>query len=483
MTLGLGELAWLLGAPLVLGLFSLRAIGIRPSDDRIACLGWSWMLGCLALGLLLFAWLHLGVPAWLWWTAIPFGAIGTGLLAAQPRLRAPRAATAHRPFDPWFCGFVALGVAWCVLQVGAGASWPCIEGDEGNIWSLKAKSLLFDPLANGFDAAQRHNLHPDYPMLNPLLQAWVNAGRTEILHFENRLLVQCCGIAMFLALAGALRARLPGWLAGAVSLVVLLEPEFTDQCRLAYADGMVALGILVAWDAWLRGREQGRLAWRWLAAAGLAFALWSKNEAMMYAAASFGGLVLGALVHPPASWRPHLRGIACLSLPALVVGLQAWFNHEHGLQNDLLGANPTGQTLTQLVVAQFDERAPTVAMRAASEVFSFHAAHGVLALVLLAPLLLPLRAFSRELTGLTAMLLASFVGIHLVYVGSFLDLQFHLGTSHARVLFQLVPLAMLWFACIARSLLGGEAPGSETGAPSTPDAAPQPNHDAQPAAS
>lgn len=483
MTLGFGELAWVLGSPLLLGLFALRALGIRPSDDRIACLGWAWMLGCLALGLLLFGWLHLGVPAWLWWTAVPFGAIATGLLAAQPRLRPARALSVPQPFDPLFAGFVVAGLAWCVLQAGAGMSWPCIEGDEGNIWSLKAKSLLLDPLSSTFAPEQRHNLHPDYPMLNPLLQAWVNAGREQLLHFENRLLVQCCGIALFLALAGALRARLPGWLAGMLSLVVLLEPEFSGQCRLAYADGMVALGMLVAWDAWLRGREQGRLAWRWLAASGLAFALWSKNESLMYAAASFGGLLLGALIHPPAARVPHLRGIACLSLPALVIALQAWFNRVHGLQNDLLGANPTGRTLTELVAAQFDERAPVVALRAAEQSFSLHAAHGVFALVLLAPLVLPLRCFSRELAGLTFMLLASLAGIHLVYVGSFLDLQFHLGTSHARVLFQVVPLAMLWFACLARGLLGTASSGAQTVTTNPPDAAPEPGRDAHPTAS
>lgn len=470
MTLGFGELAWLLGSPLLLGLFVLRACGIRPSDDRVACLGWAWMLGCLALGLLLFAWLHLGVPAWLWWTAIPFGVIATGLLAAQPRLRPVAGCPVPRPFDPWFAGFVVVGLAFCMLQVGAGMSWPCIEGDEGNIWSLKAKSLLLDPLSSGFAEAQRHNLHPDYPMLNPFLQAWVNAGRDPLLHFENRLLVQCCGIALFLALAGALRSRLPGWLAGLLSLVVLLEPQFTAQCRLAYADGMVALGMLVAWDAWLRGREQGRLGWRWLAAAGLAFALWSKNEAMMYAAASFGGLLLGALIHPPAAWLPHLRGIACLALPALVVALQAWFNSIHGLQNDLLGANPTGRTLTELVVAQFDERAPVVAMRGAEQAFSLRAAHGVFALLLLAPIVLPLRCFARELAALTLMLLASLAGVHLVYVGSFLDLEFHLSTSHDRVLFHLVPLAVLWFACLARGLLGTASPDAQTCAPSRPDA-------------
>ncbi|MEY3162141.1 MAG: hypothetical protein RIT25_2132 [Planctomycetota bacterium] len=479
MTIGFGELAWVLGSPMLLGLFALRAVGIRPSDDRIACLGWAWMLGCLALGLLLFGWLHLGVPAWLWWTAVPFGAIAIGLLAAQPRLRPMRARLAPPPFDPWFTGFVVVGLAWCVLQVGAGMSWPCIEGDEGNIWSLKAKSLLLDPLSSGFAEAQRHNLHPDYPMLNPFLQAWVNAGRDQLLHFENRLLVQCCGIALFLALAGALRSRLPGWLAGLLSLVVLLEPEFTGQCRLAYADGMVALGMLVAWDAWLRGREQGRLAWRWLAAAGLAFGLWSKNESLMYAAASFGGLLLGALIHPPAARGLHLRSIACLSLPALVVVLQAWFNRMHGLQNDLLGANPSGRTLTELVVTQFDERAPVVAARGAEMVFSLHASHGVFALLLLAPLALPLRCFSRELAGLTFMLLASLVGVHLVYVGSFLDLDFHLGTSHARVLFQLVPLAMLWFACLARGLLGTATAGAQTVTTHRPDAPPEPRRDAE----
>ena len=56
----------------------------------------------------------------------------------------------------------------------------------------------------------------------------------------------------------------------------------------------------------------------------------------------------------------------------------------------------------------------------------------------------------------TLALIGGVLGLHLVYVGSWLDVEFHLRTSHERVLFQLVPAALLWCVALAREVLRGE---------------------------
>jgi len=55
-------------------------------------------------------------------------------------------------------------------------------------------------------------------------------------------------------------------------------------------------------------------------------------------------------------------------------------------------------------------------------------------------------------------LLLAFLGVHAVYVGSFLELKFHLDTSYRRVLFQLVPAALVWFGALLQGALDERTP-------------------------
>ena len=55
-------------------------------------------------------------------------------------------------------------------------------------------------------------------------------------------------------------------------------------------------------------------------------------------------------------------------------------------------------------------------------------------------------------------LLLALAGVHLVYIGSFLELEFHLATSYTRVLFQLLPAALSWLAALAPAMLMRPAP-------------------------
>lgn len=428
--------------PAVLGAFAMRALGLRWREDPLGHVAWAWLLGCLVLALGVQVAIEVRLPSTVWW-GIPI-VLGAVLLAVTRRDNPSSNPVRPPPVGRGYAVFVLLGVALALLFVAAGMDRPCVEGDEGNIWSLKAKSLLVDWPA-GFAAAQVYNLHPDYPQLNPLLQAWSYAwtGVPDFVQFENRWPVQLCNVALFVAVAAALRRRLAPLPAALLASLVLLEPEFSSLCRTAYADGLVALGVVVALDGWLRWREHGDRRFAWLAAFGLAFAVWSKNETMLYLVAAGGAALLTRLWLPPLAGGVSRRNLRLLLPAACVVGYSMLWNRRFGMRSDLFGNNPTGKSMFTLMAEQWPERVPALAGEALRLFVDVGHAHVVFALVLLGTALAPRRAFGPALALPVLALLAAFVGLHVVYVGSFLPLRFHLDTSYTRVLFQLVPAAVV----------------------------------------
>jgi hypothetical protein len=238
--------------------------------------------------------------------------------------------------------------------------------------------------------------------------------------------------------------------AALLASLVLLEPEFQSLCTNAYADGMVALGLLVAVDGWLRWRDGGDRRHGWLAGLGLAFALWSKNEPMLYlAAAALAALLVRGWTRPLAGGLAT-RNLVLLLPAAAVVATTTLWNRMFGLRSDLFGANPTGKSMFTLLGEQGLERLPTVAWEAVSLCVSTSHAHVAFVLVLVGAALRPGRAFGARLALPVLALGGAFVGLHVVYLGSFLPLQFHLATSYARVLFQVVPVALVLLAELVR---------------------------------
>lgn len=451
--------SWLLLClPWLPGLLLARCLGYSLRRDPLACLPIAWLAACLLLGAGVQLALLLGLPP-AWWGLLP---IATSLLVVRWALRAQPAAAQVPPSGRAYAAFVWLGTGLLLLWALAGADRPCIEGDEGNIWSLKAKSLLVD-FPQQFAAAQVHNLHPDYPQLNPLLQAYAYAvfGGVDGVWFANRVLVQLTTAMLWLGLAAALRRLLPAFAAALLASLLLLEPEYQQLLRTAYADGMVALGVMVAADAYLRWSRRPVPGDAWLIGMGLSFALWSKNETMLYCAAIVAAALVGAACR---RWRAAAAAIAGAARPAkgwlwqvallpalVVVGTFVW-NKSFALQSDLLGANPTGKSMFRLLWEQWPERVPAMAQEAFRIAIDTAHAHVVLPLVLVVGLL---RLRLRPLPGLWLLLLTllfSWLGLHVVYVGSFLPLRFHLDTSYARVTFQLLPVALLLLAAALQPL-------------------------------
>ena len=448
--------------PLAIGALLLRRLGLCCRDDRTGFVAWAWLVGCLLLG----AAVQLAVvarvpPAW-WWglPLVPAALAGLGWRKAAPAPPRAKAAAGSAPFSV----FVIAGGLFALWFVLAGMDRPCIEADEGNIWALKAKSLLVD-FPGRFAAEQRWNLHPDYPQLNPLLQAWVLAlaGADDFVHFENRWPIQLCDVALFVATAAALRHRLPWHIAAGLAALVLLEPEFQSLCRTAYADGMVALGLVVALDASLRYRDGGARGHAWLAGLGVAFSLWSKNETMLYVAcAAVAAVIARAWVRPRPRWL-SAANLTLLVPGAAVVLFTVGWNVRFGLANDLLGANQThgkeGLSMFDLALVQWRERVPAMLGEAWQAALSLEHVHALFAVLLAAALLVPRVALGARLAVPTLALAGSLLGLHAVYVGSHLDLRVHLDTSYLRVLFQLVPVAIVLVGAIGATVVAGRGNG------------------------
>lgn len=457
--MGLLPVLWALVAPWLLGVLVLRASGLRPRNDRLAYPGWAWCAGSMALGALLLAALVLGVPArWFWVLPVCGAGLVLALPAPGPAPIAEVRSAGKAAEAVWLAGVVALMVL-SVLRMLAGSARPCIEGDEGNIWALKAKTL-FAGLGPEFASLQVANPHPDYPLLNSLLQAWVYACNGGIVHFENRWPVMCFVPAMLLIAAGALRRYLAPLPALLVLIVLCGCGDLRKITGSAYADGMLACGLLLALDGWLRWQGSPRAPLVRLGALGLALAAWSKNEAVMFLCAIAGGATLAAL-----AGRRRLRPVALLpwlGAALAVLAVQWTFNWSFGLHNDLLGHNHTGKGLATLLITQFPERAWPILCRAGAEVVAPGSLQG--AMLLLVPLgllwLWRRRALSPGLSVPGLALLLALAGTHIVYIGSFLDLQMHLDTSYTRVLFQALPAALLWLAALVHAMLSRPAPAT-----------------------
>lgn len=512
------------GLPLALGASLLARVGLSPRDDALAYGGWCWPAGALSTGVVLFAWVALGLPVR---AAVAGPAAALALLWLTGRLRRLSAAGSRRPAaqnaataaGPEAVGDDGSGAGAGTVK-GAGARPPAggplaraafavavvlallltvdriaradatvvVRGDEAAIWSSRAKALwaaggLND--AYGAIAAQRVGIeHADYPLLDPLLQLHAFAAAGRVLHVENRLPMQLCGLATLLVLAGGLRRRCHPGLAAVLLLLVATSTRFDLSLRFAEADGMVALGLLVTLDALERFVRQPRRAWLALAGLGLAFTVGAKHEGSLLALA----VVAGAAACP--AFRAALRGaaraprpapapapaartvgsasgpgassraaLACLAPAALLVAAGWAVNALFGFENDMVeGRSPW--PLVARVVSQAPERlGPALSAMGSHLVGEGPDSHRLLLAFLVLALLFPRRLLLPSPAGLV--LLLALLGYTAVYVGTPHDLAWHARTSLPRLLLHLLPAAALWVGgggqALAAMARGGRA--------------------------
>lgn len=466
--------------PFLLGTGLLAALGIGRRTAPLAWVGWSWAAGALASGAVLFAW----SLARLSWSAagltaallVPAAALhgwaarrdarggpGDTGRATLPRTDA-RFAAAPRWERLLFGGLVALVLLSALDRSVLAWSEPVWSGDASQIWAAKAKLLWhsggFVPDFGSRVVTSLAVSHPEYPPLNPLLQLWTYVLAGEVDLFWSRVPLQASAVATLLVLADGLRRLARPLVAGPLLLLYAAVPGSPELDLLpsAMADGLVALSLVIALDAWLRFAAGGERAWLRLLGLGLALGTASKNEGLMTAvlvlAAAVPALATGrSMEHgaPPLARRVgrSLRDLAVPGLVALAPALStSLVNARFGFRGDLTsGANAAGRPPWELLPEQVGERAPAVLSFLLDQVLLSprHTRLLFLAALLLAALA-PRRSLGGTLRLPAVVLLGAAAVYFLVFVASPNELDWHLRTAGVRVYSQLLGGTALWLA-------------------------------------
>ncbi|MBI4881127.1 MAG: hypothetical protein HY812_15935 [Planctomycetes bacterium] len=478
--MGALTLLLVLATPWVIGCGALSALGVRFAHDRFAYAGWAWLAGSLITALFLCGWLLFGLPIDAFPSAARVLAAAAILLFARSWLRA-RHAPQRAPARPEGRGgrlerllFLAVVAACLALTVDravrANAAEVVLLGDEARIWAGKAKAIHVSGGLNERFAKlmepEEIVLHKDYPLLNPLLQVWTFAHFGRVTDVENRWVIQACVAALILAAAGAL-LRLARPLLAALFLVLLAtSQQLRVSTGLVEADGLVALGLLAALDLLARFEEDGERRWWRLAALALAYLAWSKNEGMALALAAAVALFTLRLGRRPRGERALLfaGGALALLLPVGVIALHLSLNARFGFANDITASSAAG-TFFARVVAQAGAHLGAVCafayeygVRRAGET------HLMFPLALALLLLFP-RRLGRLLPLLTLACGLALPGFLLVYLGTPHDIEWHLYWSIQRILFQLLPVVLLWVAAATQELAAAAGFGASWRAP------------------
>jgi len=476
MVLGPLEFSTLFGVPLLLGALVLAALGVTPRTDRVAYLGWAWMVGAFGTAAVVCAWLWAGMPGPAAW--VPgIGALLLGLVAWFLGRRGslePPASPGPTPTPEaaaWEVWFFRAALAFCLvvtLERIANASLVAVLAtDEGTFWAFKAKLLYHEGgFGPGYAAAvvERKLGNADYPLLNPLLQVWSFAHAERITHAVNRLPIHACSVALVLALAGGLRRVARPAVAGLLLVLLASMTPFADATRLAYSDALVALGTVVGLDALLRWRAERRPGWVGLGAIAVGFLLWSKHEGALIVLAFGIAYAVDRFLTPargrrwPRPTRLQLWGL----VPLGVVVLTWWINRRYGAANFFMERRSSGLpggldlegNFGTAFLANLPVRLEPTVQFFLDHVF-FTASHSQYVVVLFGLLLvLAPRAIGRSPLRLSALGLSlTLMGFVLVFIGLPKDLEWHLVTAGARVVFQPVPALLLWIGAVSSLLL------------------------------
>jgi len=205
---------------------------------------------------------------------------------------------------------------------------PIFAWDGKQHWAKQAKVFFeageivpFVPMQQWLDLSGRDaftNIHPDYPITVPLLQAWLNFALGEWNDSLMNLPWLWCYVALGCIFFGQLRAGgAPPLIALAACYMLLSMPLLNTHVALAgYADifmGTCFLGGLAAFHNWTVSRER----WQGLLALGCAAAgLLIKNEGFYWLLCLIPGLLVAQL-----GTRNAARVLSGLASAALAVCL------------------------------------------------------------------------------------------------------------------------------------------------------------------
>ena len=475
-------MTWLAAVlPIALGWSVVSLAGLRRRDDGLAYFGWVLAAGGLGTALVVLLWLLLGGAPGESLVGSVF-AVSLALCGAAwiRRVRggsAPPVEGTPSRFGTapgWQRAAYLLVVAGVIglagQSVSSGLATAVARGDDAIIWTHKARLITdgeglgpgFVQLAAEADRPEGYwaplddwlerkrpeleagtlpqphiarTYHLDYPLLNPALQVYAFSACGAVVPWQSQLPILLGTVALLLVLAGALARVTNPLVAGGLLTMLFALHETRDALTFAYADGLVALGLLLAADGLRRARCSGRGGFLVLAAIGLALLVWSKHEGLMHALALVGGCAVLRVV----PWR---RLVAVVAPAAAIVVVTWWLNARFGFGNDVASGGSLQVARLPEVLTFFATQLWSVGLFA-QDAFGLNG-HGLVpvfvALVVLTP-----RESLRGWSGAVALaLVAIAAGEILVYLATPHDVTWHLSTSARRLAWQSLPLTALW---------------------------------------
>lgn len=422
------------------------------------------LAGMVGFGLLLGVLTWCGIP---WYPAVVLITPWLAAVAARQawrRLgRGPAGIDPHGPVpaEPRWPSDFGWGDAVALLALLAFALLAVTEWittpDFVYHWGIKAEHFF---LARGADwqfLAESWNyvVHPDYPHLLPSLYAATAllAGR---FHAPSLMLwsVLFQGLTLLVAreawrVAGVGRAARQ---AGIAFLGLALTAYCVAYLVAGGADQMIALALVAGLPPLLGSAGWGPRAGLRLGIVA-AFAATSKMEGLPLAGFLVGAFLLGAWRHGPRSWRARWQTAAAAALPS-AVAVTPWLI---GIQRHRLFQPSNDGPLNW---SRSDEILPAMLESAWTPEL-----HGLPWLVVLVPLLAlwPGRRAGR-VRLFTLVASAQLLFYFLAYFASTLDARFYVLSSFARLLFQLLPAAVIAAIAIMGAVAGtrtGETPRTD----------------------
>ena len=366
-------------------------------------------------------------------------ALSAGLAwGVSRRVPAPSARSAPAPATlDWVLATVlvqavafAAVIAWRAYRAEPYGGW-----DGWAIWNLHARFMLRAGPAwpHELMAPQLSWSHPDYPWLVPasVAREWAWTGHESAAAAAT---ISALFGAALVALLVAIMARLRGSAAALLAGLLLVgTPFFVTFSTNEHADLPLAAYLLATMGLLALGRPAA------LAGLCAGFAAWTKNEGLLFVLVVTVWLAWQARTEK--SWTGFRRFVIAAAIGLAPV---AYFKLALAPSNDLV-ATPLAP---RLLAAMDAGRHATIFAALWRDLRGF----GEWTWLPYVAMALPFGAWRarRRLVGpergVPLVLGAMFVGYYGVYLLTPQDLAWHLETSLVRLLLQLWPLALLWWA-------------------------------------
>jgi hypothetical protein len=444
----------------------LTRLGLALTGLEAAAL--SWLLGAALVSTALLWLSAMGVPlnaavGGLSVLALPAGV--WGLLSWQRRARPAAAVVSAAPPNRRQRVVQRLLLIFIVTQVLAAlllaVGRPLVVWDSWANWGLKARLIYLEQGVTPALYAEPTRLitHPDYPLLLPLLQAWLYAwvGAADD-RWAGLPVVLFYGATLVAVHGGLRRLGVPAsWALTAVAVIACL-PDLATLTGAAYADPIVAGLAAVAVVCLLHYAKEGAAGS--LALVGLTAGLlpWAKREGLLLGLTLIGAAMLLTMRPHSGHWARGAVQVAAACLLPMLVLAGPWYVFAAAARVP----NPDYGPMTMATYLQQLPRLIYVGWRAL-RLLAEPRLGLIGVLVIFSVLLGRLDHSRRKGFGAAGWLCLGVPVAYLFAVGqsyvfsSYAPLEQHVITSLERLVLHVAPLPVLWLALRAAAPAVSEA--------------------------